>query len=167
MQRSKMEDEMAKVLGGRAAEQLVFDEISTGASDDLEKVTKLARSMVMRYGMSDRLGPLVYGRKEELVFLGKEIGEQRDYSESMAKAIDDEVKAFVTQAFERAQAALAEYREELDRVAYALLERETLSSEEFVAAMEGRPMPERRDKDATPRQQTETVLKPNPSAAAA
>ncbi len=162
MQRSKMEDEMAKMLGGRAAEEIVFDEISTGASDDLGKSTKLARSMVMRYGMSDKLGPLVYGRKEELVFLGKEIGEQRDYSEAMAQAIDDEVKAFVMTAHERAKEALTANREGLDRVAEALLDRETLSSEEFEAAMEGRPLPARKDEDASTAPNTERVLKTKP-----
>jgi cell division protease FtsH len=165
MQRSKMEDEMAKILGGRAAEETVYSEISTGASDDLDKVTQLARSMAMRYGMSDKLGPLVYGRKEELVFLGKEIGEQRDYSESMAQAIDDEVKAFVMSAYQRAKDVLIEHREDLDRVARALMDRETLSAEEFNAVMEGRPLPERKDKDAPVKPQAETVLKPSAAAA--
>jgi cell division protease FtsH len=165
MQRSKMEDEMAKILGGRAAEETVYSEISTGASDDLDKVTRLARSMAMRYGMSDKLGPLVYGRKEELVFLGKEIGEQRDYSESMAQAIDDEVKAFVMVAYQRAKDALVEHREELDRVARALMERETLSAEEFNAVMEGRALPERKDKGVPVKPQSEPVLKPSAAAA--
>ncbi|MGC9469467.1 MAG: ATP-dependent zinc metalloprotease FtsH [Anaerolineae bacterium] len=164
MQRSKMEDEMAKMLGGRAAEEIVFNEISTGASDDLDKATKLSRSMATRYGMSDRLGPLVYGRKEELVFLGKEIGEQRDYSDAMAEAIDEEVKAFVIKAHERAKQALKEHREELDRVARALLDRETLSSEDFQALMEGRPLPERKDKEVA-KPQPEPVLKPSAAAA--
>ncbi|MGC9523201.1 MAG: ATP-dependent zinc metalloprotease FtsH [Anaerolineae bacterium] len=167
MQRSKMEDEMAKMLGGRAAEEIVFEEISTGASDDLEKSTKLARSMVMRYGMSDKLGPLVYGRKEELVFLGKEIGEQRDYSEAMAQAIDDEVKAFVTKAHDRAKEALKTKRDQLDQVAQALLERETLSSEEFQAVMEGRALPPLKDEDAPAKSAAEPVLKPNPKASPA
>jgi cell division protease FtsH len=165
MQRSKMEQEMSKMLGGRAAEELVFDEISTGASDDLDKSTRLARAMVMRYGMSDKLGPLVYGRKEELVFLGKEIGEQRDYSEAMAREIDDEVKQFVIDAYERAKVALREHREGLDRVARALLDRETLSSEEFEAAIEGRPLPERKERYAQAQPQAEVVLKPSAAAA--
>ncbi len=165
MQRSKMEQEMSKMLGGRAAEELVFDEISTGASDDLDKSTRLARSMVMRYGMSDKLGPLVYGRKEELVFLGKEIGEQRDYSEAMAEAIDDEVNQFVIEAYDRAKDALREHREGLDRVASALLDRETLSSEEFEAAIEGRPLPERKERYAQRPAPSEPVLKPTAAAA--
>ncbi len=165
MQRGKMEQEMSKMLGGRAAEELVFEEISTGASDDLEKSTKLARSMVMRYGMSDKMGPLTYGRKEELVFLGKEIGEQRDYSESMAQEIDAEVKRFVTDAYDRAKLALSEHREELNRVARALLDRETLSSAEFEAAMEGRALPALKDKNVRPQPQAEPVLKPSAAAA--
>jgi cell division protease FtsH len=165
MQRSKMQDEMAKILGGRAAEEVVFEEISTGASNDLEKVSQLARNMVMRYGMSDELGPLVYGKKEELVFLGKEIGEQRDYSEAMAEAIDREVKDFVTSAYDRAKRVLVEKREELDRVARALLDRETLSSDEFEAAMAGRPLPELKDTDEVKRPKADTVLKPSAAAA--
>ncbi len=165
MQRSKMEQEMSKILGGRAAEEIVFDEISTGASDDLEKSTKLARSMVMRYGMSEKLGPLVYGRKEELVFLGKEIGEQRDYSEALAQEIDDEVREFVTDAYERAKGALREHREQLDRVVVALLDRETLSSEEFEAAMQGRALPERKKEPVASAPEAEPALAPSTAAA--
>jgi cell division protease FtsH len=168
MQRSKMEDEMAKMLGGRAAEEIVFHEISTGASDDLDKVTKLARSMVKRYGMSEKLGPLVYGRKEELVFLGKEIGEQRDYSEAMAESIDEEIRDFVTTAYDRAKQVLREHREDLDSVTTHLLERETLSADEFEAAMEGRPLPERKNKKAAETKGgkgAEPVLKPSPATA--
>ena len=167
MQRSKMEDEMSKMLGGRAAEEIVFNEISTGASDDLDKVTKLARSMVKRYGMSEKLGPLVYGRKEELVFLGKEIGEQRDYSEAMAESIDEEIRDFVTTAYDRAKQVLREHRNDLDRVTDHLLERETLSADEFEAAVEGRPLPERKNKKAaeTKGQESEPVLKPSPATA--
>ncbi len=165
MQRGKLEAQMAAILGGRAAEELVFNEISTGASDDLDKVSKVARAMVMRYGMSEKLGPMVYGRKEELVFLGKEIGEQRDYSESMAETIDAEVKKFVTNAYEQAKQALAENRDKLDRVARYLLERETLSSEEFIASMEGRTLPApARERVSTP-PPVEPVLKPVAAAA--
>jgi len=166
IQRSKMEQEMSKMLGGRAAEEIVFNEISTGASDDLDKSTKLARSMVMRYGMSDKLGPLVYGRKEELVFLGKEIGEQRDYSEALAQEIDDEVRQFVTDAYERAKGALREHRDELDRVVVALLDLETLSAEEFEAVMGGRALPERKkEPPASVPDAAEPVLKPSAAVA--
>ncbi|MCU0521305.1 MAG: ATP-dependent zinc metalloprotease FtsH [Anaerolineae bacterium] len=167
MQRGKMEQEMSKMLGGRAAEEIVFSEISTGASDDLDKSTKLARAMVMRYGMSDRLGPLVYGRKEELIFLGKEISEQRDYSDALAEEIDDEVRQFVNNAYERAKGALREHREELDRVVVALLDRETLSAEEFEAAMQGRALPERKVDAPTSKPETEAEAVLKPAAAAA
>jgi len=168
VQRGKMEQEMSKILGGRAAEEVVFGEISTGASNDLEKVSQLARNMVMRYGMSDELGPMVYGKKEELVFLGKEIGEQRDYSEAMAETIDSEVKDFITRAYERAKDVLTGNREGLDRVAEALLERETLSADEFTAAMEDRPLPPRESPDPEPEEaepSTEPVLSPSPAPA--
>ncbi len=165
VQRSKLEDDMSKILGGRAAEEIVFNEISTGASDDLDKVSKLARAMVMRYGMSDELGPMVYGRKEELVFLGKEISEQRDYSEAMAQSIDAEVKNFVSTAYARAKTALRENREKLDRVARCLLERETLSAEEFLASVEGRPLPQHNREERTQGSPAEPFLKPSPAAA--
>jgi cell division protease FtsH len=164
-QRSKLEDDMASMLGGRAAEELVFEEVSTGAANDLEKVTKMARAMVMRYGMSKKLGPLVYGKKEELVFLGKDIGEQRDYSEALAEEIDNEVRRFIREAYEKAQATLGENREALDRIVKILLERETLYGDEFVAAFEGRPLPERKRRESGQNPQQETVAKPFAAAA--
>ncbi len=166
MQRSKMEDEMVSMLGGRAAEELVFSEISTGAADDLRKVTQLARAMVTRYGMSEKLGPLVYGRKEELVFLGKEIGEQRDYSEAMAETIDHEVLRFVMEAYDRARKILTEQRAMLDNVADTLLVRESLSAKEFIAVVEGQSLPpQRRKEPRNPGKESEPVLKPSPAAA--
>jgi len=140
--RSKFEDQLAFALGGRAAEELVFNEVTTGAANDLEQVTETARAMVTRYGMSDKLGPMTFGQKEELVFLGKEIGEQRDYSEAVAQQIDEEVRRIVHTAHQRAHQVLAERREQLDTVARRLLEVETLEAEEFVAVLEGRPLPE-------------------------
>ena len=139
--RGKLEDDMALALGGRAAEEIVFGEITTGAANDLEQVTKMARAMVMRYGMSDELGPIVYGKKEEMIFLGREIAEQRDYSEAMAERIDAEVQRIVRKAYKRAKEAIESHRENLDRVVHYLLERETLYREEFIAAFEGRDLP--------------------------
>jgi cell division protease FtsH len=129
--RNKLKAEMAFMLGGRAAEELVFNDITSGASNDLERVTKIARSMVTRLGMSEGLGPMVYGQKEELIFLGREISEQRDYSESIAERIDAEVRTLVQQAYERAQAVLAQYRAQLDAVAQKLIEVETIDRAEF------------------------------------
>jgi cell division protease FtsH len=136
--RTKFEHQLAFALGGRAAEELALGEITTGAANDLEQVTEKARAMVTRYGMSDKLGPMTFGQKEELVFLGKEIGEQRDYSEAVAQQIDEEVSRIVTTAYERAKRVLTEHREQLEAVAHQLMETETLEADEFVAIVEGR-----------------------------
>ncbi len=133
MSRRKMEATLAYALGGRAAEAEVFDDITSGASNDIEQVTRMARTMVTRLGMSDELGNRVYGQKEELIFLGREISEQRDYSEAVAEQIDREVRKLVDEAYKRAQAILKEYRSQLDDVAKLLLERETITREEFEA----------------------------------
>lgn len=131
MAKKKMFADMVGLLGGRAAEELVFDDITSGASNDIERVSKLARTMVMRLGMSDKLGPMVYGQKEELIFLGREISEQRDYSETVAEKIDQEVRNIVNDAYIQAKRILTDYRNMLDAVATKLLEVETLSKEEF------------------------------------
>ena len=131
MSREKMRDDLAFALGGRAAEELVFDDITSGASNDLERVTQMARNMVTRLGMSKELGPRVYGKKEELVFLGREISEQRDYSENVAEQIDQEVFNLVSEALERARKILKKYRKTLDSVADKLMEVETLTRDEF------------------------------------
>jgi cell division protease FtsH len=129
--RKKLLAEMIGALGGRAAEQLVFDDITSGAANDIERVTQLARSMVTRLGMSEELGPMVYGQKEELIFLGREISEQRDYSEAVAEVIDREVRQLVNNSFEKAKVLLVQYRDKLDEVAGRLLEVETINREEF------------------------------------
>ncbi|NIS81546.1 MAG: ATP-dependent zinc metalloprotease FtsH [Anaerolineales bacterium] len=129
--RNKMKADMAFMLGGRAAEEIVFSDITSGAANDLERVTKLARSMVTRLGMSESLGPMVYGQKDELVFLGREIGEQRDYSESIAEEIDTEVRHLVHAAYGRALEILNQYRPQLDAVAQRLIEVETIDRTEF------------------------------------
>jgi cell division protease FtsH len=133
MGRSKLQEDMAFGLGGRAAEELIFDDITSGASEDLERITRVARTMVTRLGMSDQLGPMVYGQKEELIFLGREISEQRDYSEAVAEQIDQEVRRLVNEAFEKAKQVLTQYRDKLDAVAGKLLEVETLTRDEFEA----------------------------------
>jgi cell division protease FtsH len=131
MGRKKLVAEMVGLMGGRAAEEIVFNDITSGASNDLERVTKMARAMVTRLGMSSDLGPMVYGQKEELIFLGREISEQRDYSEAVAEQIDKEVRSLVNDAYQRAKNILVQYRDTLDRIAKKLLEVETLSREEF------------------------------------
>jgi cell division protease FtsH len=131
MSRKKLMSEIVGLLGGRAAEAMVFDDITTGASNDLERVTRLARAMVTRLGMSSQLGTMVFGQKEELIFLGREISEQRDYSEAVAEEIDGEVRLLVNNAYTQARQILNTYRTELDAVARRLLELETISRDEF------------------------------------
>jgi cell division protease FtsH len=137
LSKAKFKADLAFALGGRAAEEAVFGDVTTGAANDLERVTEIARAMVTRYGMSDQLGPMTFGQKEELVFLGKEIGEQRDYSEAVAQEIDQEVRRIVHEAHERANDVLARHREQLDRIAQRLIEVETLDADEFAALFEG------------------------------
>ena len=131
MARKKLISEMVSALGGRAAEEIVFDDITSGASSDIERVTQMARNMVTRLGMSEALGPMVYGQKEELIFLGREISEQRDYSEAVAQQIDLEVRKLVNEAHIKAKEILTQYRDRLDAVANKLLEVETITREEF------------------------------------
>ncbi len=133
--KSRIKDQIVIALGGRAAEEVVFNEITTGASSDLERVTKLARAMVTRFGMSEKMGPMMFGQKEEMIFLGREISEQRDYSEAVAQEIDGEVRGVVNWAYDRARTLLKENRDKLDLVANRLLEVETIEQEEFLALM--------------------------------
>jgi cell division protease FtsH len=122
---------MAVFLGGRVAEEIMFEDITTGASNDLEQVTRTARAMVTQYGMSNSLGPVIFGEKEELVFLGKEIGEHRNYSEEVAEAIDEEVQNLVNYAYRQAFDVLTRYRDKLIVIAERLKEEETIDADEF------------------------------------
>jgi cell division protease FtsH len=131
--RKKMIASLAGLLGGRVAEELVFDDITSGASSDIERVTQMARTMVTRLGMSNEMGLMTYGQKEELIFLGREISEQRDYSEAVAERIDAEVRHLVDDAYKLTRKLLTKYRDRLDAVAQKLLEVETLTREEFEA----------------------------------
>jgi cell division protease FtsH len=131
--RKKMVASLAGLLGGRVAEELVFDDITSGASNDIERVTQVARMMVTRMGMSTEMGLMTYGQKEELIFLGREISEQRDYSEAIAEKIDAEVRRMVDDAYKLTKRLLTKYRDRLDAVAQKLLEVETLTREEFEA----------------------------------
>jgi len=129
----KFEDEIAGMLAGRAAEEMVFGERWTGANDDLGKATKMARKMVTTYGMSEKLGPLTFGGREELIFLGREIAEQRNYSEQVAEEIDSEVQRIIGEAYGQARRVLIDFRDKLDAVAQRLIEIETLDRAEFEA----------------------------------
>ena len=131
MSRKKIMATLAYALGGRAAEEAIFDDVTSGASGDFDQVTRMARNMVTRLGMSETMGTMVYGQKEELVFLGREISEQRDYSDAIAEKIDAEVRKIVDEAYEQAKSTLKKYRKELDAVAQKLLEAESITREEF------------------------------------
>jgi cell division protease FtsH len=134
-QRSKFNDQLAGILGGRAAEELIFQDVTTGAGNDLERATEVARKMVTRYGMSDVLGPMTFGQKEELIFLGREISEQRDYSEQTAQQIDREVKRIISEAYQRAKDVLTQYHDRLVAMAERLIEVETLDGAELEALL--------------------------------
>ncbi len=155
--KSEFEDKIAGMLGGNVAEQLVFSDTTTGSSNDIEKATGLARAMVTQYGMSERLGPLTFGKKDEMVFLGREISEQRNYSDEVAAKIDAEVREIIDRAYERAKVALTEQRAVLDRLAELLIEKETIEGDEFESLFEG-ILPPRSD-GPTPMQ----VMSPRPT----
>ncbi len=137
--RAELTDTMAMTLGGRAAEEIVFGEITTGASNDLEKVTETAKQMVMRFGMSERLGPRVFGHDRSLPFLGREFSAEPDYSDEIAREIDDEIRRIVEAAHQTAKDLLTERRKDLDRISNILLERETIDAEQFIALLDGKP----------------------------
>jgi len=134
--KSEMEDEIAMSLGGRAAEKIIFNEITTGAASDLERATKTARDMVTRFGMSDRLGPQIYGKRDELVFLGKELTEhEKNYSEEVAAIIDSEVSRIIDEGYQKAKAIITKNKAKLDIVAKELIQKETIEGPEFEKLM--------------------------------
>ncbi|MCB9126287.1 MAG: ATP-dependent zinc metalloprotease FtsH, partial [Caldilineaceae bacterium] len=137
MTREKFRDQLVALLGGRVAEEIRFGDITTGASNDLERVTGMARAMVTQWGMSDRLGPIRYGEREEMMFLNRSFSEHRNYSDKVAQEIDEEVKRLVDEAHERCRQLLTENWEAMQRVSERLLEIETLNAPEFEALMRG------------------------------
>jgi len=136
--RAELEDTMAMTLGGRAAEELTFGEITTGASNDIEKVTQTAKQMVMRFGMSDKLGPRVYGHDHGQPFLGREFSTEPDYSDEIAREIDDEVRRIIESAHQRARGILTEHQSDLQKISEILVRRETIEKEEFLALLDGK-----------------------------
>ncbi len=158
--RAELTDTMAMTLGGRAAEEIVFGEITTGASNDLEKVTETAKQMVMRFGMSERLGPRVFGHDRGQPFLGREFSAEPDYSDEIAREIDDEIRRIVEGAHQTAKDLLTEKREELDRISNILLERETIDAEQFIALLDGRPEDEIFADEEEPAQPAEPEREP-------
>jgi cell division protease FtsH len=160
--RSALMDQMAMTLGGRAAEELVFHEVTTGAANDLEKVTATAKHMIMRYGMSEKLGPRVLGRNHDMPFLGRDMGAEPDYSEEIAREIDDEIRRVIEEAHERAVNVLREHIEELHRITELLIERETIDKDHFERLLAGEP-PESvfaDEEEAKPEPETEPERKP-------
>ncbi|MCS6775210.1 MAG: ATP-dependent zinc metalloprotease FtsH, partial [Chthonomonadaceae bacterium] len=148
-----MLDDIATALGGRVAEELVFEDVTTGAVSDLDHATNLARAMVCEYGMSDRLGVLRLGRRHGNPFLGRDIMEDRDYSDETARAIDEEVRAIIDQGYKRAREILTEHRAKMDEIAEVLLEKETLTRDEFLALLNGEATPDQiRNNQLPPKQ---------------
>ena len=130
-------DEMAMTLGGRAAEELVFNEITTGDANDLERVTASAKRMIMRWGMSEKLGPRVLGRNHDMPFLGREMGAEPDYSDEIAREIDDEIRRVIEEAHGMATTVLREHMDELNKLSAILIERETIDKDQFERLLAG------------------------------
>lgn len=141
MMRSRMLDDIVGLLGGRVAESIIFDDISTGASNDIERASEIARKMVTKYGMSQKLGPIAFGQNNDEVFIGKDYNHIRNYSETVAAEIDREVEAIVLHAYERTETILREHIDKLHTVAKALVEREKIDADEFYMLMDGKELP--------------------------
>ena len=160
--REYLETRLAILMGGRVAEELFLHSMTTGAGNDIERASDLARKMVCEFGMST-LGPITFGRKEEQIFLGREISQHRDFSEETARAIDAEVRRFVDEGYQSAVGILSSHRDALERIAQALLEREVLDAGEVMMLIEGKELPARIDHNAPPaKDEVQQVLKPAP-----
>jgi cell division protease FtsH len=153
-------DQMAMTLGGRAAEELVFHEVTTGAANDLERVTSTAKQMIMRFGMSEKLGPRVLGRNHDLPFLGREMGAEPDYSDEIAKEIDDEIRRVIEESHDKASQVLREHMEELHKLSAILIERETIDREQFERLLAGE------DEESVFAEEVTETLEPEPEAEA-
>jgi cell division protease FtsH len=140
MTRSELLDRVSVLLAGRVAEQVVFNEISTGAQNDLERATLIVRQMIMEYGMSDELGPITLGHKHDQIFLGRDLARERDYSEEIARAIDKEIRRTIDRCYHKGEEILVQQREKLDELAAVLLEKETLDATEIEALIEGKDL---------------------------
>ncbi len=168
--RSALMDQMGMTLGGRAAEELVFHEVTTGAANDIEKVTATAKHMVMRYGMSEKLGPRMLGRNHDMPFLGRDMGSEPDYSEEIAREIDDEIRRVIEEAHDRARQVLNEHMEELHKISELLIERETIDKDQFERLLAGEdadsvfaePEPVRPEPEAEKKPERRPEPKPRP-----
>ncbi|MBE6827823.1 MAG: ATP-dependent zinc metalloprotease FtsH [Ruminococcaceae bacterium] len=157
LMRSRMLDDIVGLLGGRVAEKIIFDDISTGASNDIERATEIARKMVTRYGMSEKLGPIVFGQSNDEVFLGKDYNHMRNYSESVASEIDSEIEDIVFKAYQRTEEILREHIDKLHKVAKELIKREKITGEEFKILMEGGELPETEEPDDNEKKLREVI----------
>jgi cell division protease FtsH len=153
--KSEILDRVTSALAGRAAEEMIFSEVSSGAANDLEVATHLVRRMIMEFGMSEKLGPLTFGKKEGQVFLGRDLARERDFSEEIAAAIDQEERKIINECYDRAKTILSENRDSLILVAETLLERETLKAEEFESLLSGKALEK---KDSTKNQVADEAL---------
>lgn len=149
MMRSRMLDDIVGLLGGRVAEKIIFDDISTGASNDIERASEVARKMVTKYGMSEKLGPIAFGKDNDEVFIGKDYNHVRNYSEAVASMIDKEVESIILAAYKRTEEILRAHLDKLHAVAAALVEREKIDAEEFNLLMEGKELPPKTEKTET------------------
>jgi cell division protease FtsH len=165
--RAELNDTMAMTLGGRASEEIVFGEITTGASNDIEKVTATAKQMVMRFGMSEKLGPRVFGHDHGQPFLGREFSSEPDYSDEIAREIDDEIRRIVESAHRQAQEILTEHRAALDRISQVLLKRETIEREQFEALLAGKSEVDVFGPDDVPTEEPPAAPTPTPADRAA
>jgi cell division protease FtsH len=159
--REYLETQLAVLMGGRLAEEIFLNQMSTGAGNDIERATEMSRKMVCEWGMS-KMGPLTFGKKEEQIFLGRELSQHRDFSEETAKEIDVEVRCFVNKAYETAKKVLSENREALVRIAEALLDREVLDANELKLVLEGKPLPARVPPHKGGDDGVQQVLRPEP-----
>jgi cell division protease FtsH len=170
--RDYLNDRIAILLGGRIAEEITMDSLTTGAGNDLERATEMARQMVCEWGMSDEMGPLTFGKKEEQIFLGREIAQHQDYSEDTALRIDQEVKRFVTSNYQRAHELLKAHKSKLEQIAEALLSREVLDADQVKRLAAGLPLEDAQhttsrpgltagdEDEARPRQKERTPIVP-------
>ena len=158
--KGEMFEDIVSSLGGRVAEQLILDDISTGASNDLQQATNIARQMITRYGFSERLGPVVYGTSQEETFLGRDLGQGKGYSETTAAEIDGEMRDIIDEAYENCRRTLTEHIDQLHALAKALMEREKLNEQEFNTIMAGGTLPPREDPDAKQPEQTVQPAQP-------
>ena len=155
--KGEMFEDIVSSLGGRVAEQLILEDISTGASNDLQQATNIARQMITKYGFSERLGPVVYGTSQEETFLGRDLGQGKGYSETTAAEIDGEMRDIIDEAYETCRRTLTEHIDQLHALAQALMEREKLNEQEFNTIMAGGTLPPREGDEPKPEQPAQTV----------